>query len=82
MVSHSLPPVSRPAPRLTARSILSAGTELFLALAIASNKVGLPETSAPPALAETSIALINFAKFLARRESIIAFLCFVVAHLE
>jgi hypothetical protein len=61
---------------------LSAGTEFFFALAIASNNVGLPETSAPPARAETSIALISFAKFLARLESIIAFLCLVVAHLE
>jgi hypothetical protein len=32
--------------------------------------------------AATSIALINFAKFFARRLSMIAFLCFVVAHLE
>jgi hypothetical protein len=62
--------------------MLSAGTEFFFALAIASNNVGLPETSAPPDLADTSIALINFAKFLARLESIIAFLCLVVAHLE
>jgi hypothetical protein len=61
---------------------LSAGTEFFFAFAIASNRVGLPETSAPPALAETSMAFINLAKFLARRESIIAFLCLVVAHLE
>jgi len=35
----------------------------FFALAIASNNVGLPETSAPPDLADTSIALINFANF-------------------
>ncbi|CAB4576146.1 unannotated protein [freshwater metagenome] len=82
IVSHSLPPVSSPAPLFTARSILSAGTEFFFAFAIASKRVGLPDTSAPPDRAETSIALINLAKFFARRESIIAFLCFVVAHLE
>jgi hypothetical protein len=40
--------------------MLSAGTEFFLAFAIASKSVGFPETSAPPALADTSIALINF----------------------
>jgi hypothetical protein len=49
---------------------------------MASNKVGFPEISAPPDLADTSIALISFAKFLARLESMIAFLCLVVAHLE
>ena len=62
--------------------MLSAGIEFFFALAIASKRVGFPSTSGPPLRAATSIALINFAKFFARRPSITAFLCFVVAHLE
>ena len=82
MVCQSAPPDSRPAPRFTARSMLSAGIEFFLAFAIASKRVGFPSTSGPPLREATSIALINLAKFLARRLSMTAFLCFVVAHLE
>src|SRR3954447_15395109 len=58
------------------------GTELFLAFWMASKRVGLPEMSAPPARAATSMFLISFAKSLPRLASITAFLCFVVAHLE
>src|SRR5262245_3327502 len=58
------------------------GTELFFAFWMASKRVGLPEMSAPPARAATSMFLISFAKSLPRLASITAFLCFVVAHLE
>src|SRR3954467_12394800 len=71
-----------PAPRLTARSMLSLGTELDFALAMASASVGLPAGSPPPVRAATSTFLISFAKSLPRRASTTAFLCFVVAHLE
>src|SRR5690606_1700084 len=72
----------RPAPRLIARSMLSPGTEFFFALCTASASAGLPAKSGPPILAATSMPLMYFAKAFARRESRIAFLCFVVAHLE
>src|SRR3954467_4670397 len=72
----------RPAPRLIARSILSLGTEVFLAFWTASSRPGLPDMSAPPARAATSMFLISLAKDFARRASITAFLCLVVAHLE
>jgi hypothetical protein len=62
--------------------MLSLGTEFFLALVIASYKVGLPSGSAPPFLADTSIALTYFANALDRLESISAFLRLIVAHLE
>jgi hypothetical protein len=62
--------------------MLSLGTDVFLAFWIASTRVGLPERSAPPIFAATSMFLMSFANALARRESVIAFLCFVVAHLE
>src|SRR3954467_10788831 len=62
--------------------MLSLGTEVFLAFCTASTRVGLPERSAPPILAATSMFLMSLAKDLARRESMTAFLCFVVAHLE
>ena len=82
IVIQSFAPASSPAPRLIARSMLSAGIEDFLAFVIASNNVGFPSRSAPPLRAATSIARICFAKTFARRLSIIAFLCLVVAHLE
>src|SRR6478609_1690552 len=78
--STASPPM--PAPRLMARSMLSLGTEVFLAFCTASYSVGLPARSAPPILAATSMFLISFAKDFARRESMTAFLCLVVAHLE
>src|ERR687894_216861 len=71
-----------PAPRLMARSMLSFGTDVFLAFCTASYSVGLPETSAPPSFAATSMFLMSLANDLARRASMTAFLCFVVAHFE
>src|SRR5690606_37205277 len=78
--STASPPM--PAPRLIARSMLSLGTEVFFALSTASKSVGLPCRSAPPSLAATSMFLMSLAHDLARRASMTAFLCFVVAHLE
>src|SRR3954471_20152328 len=82
MVCQSAPPASAPLPRLTARSMLSLGTEVFLAFWIASNSVGLPAGSPPPVRAATSMFLISLANSLPRLASIAAFLCLVVAHLE
>src|SRR4029079_19157523 len=71
-----------PAPRLIARSMLSFGTEVFLAFWTASKRVGLPDRSAPPILAATSMFLMSLANDLARRLSMTAFLWLGVAHLE
>src|SRR5689334_411611 len=62
--------------------MLSLGTELPLAFAIASASVGLPAGSPPPVRAATSTFLISLAKSLPRRASTTAFLCLVVAHFE
>src|SRR6476469_3275866 len=82
IVSYDAPPASAPEPRLTARSMLSLGTEDFLAFWIASYSVGLPAGSPPPMRAATSMFLISLANILPRLASMTAFLCFVVAHLE
>ena len=82
MVSQSEPPASSPEPRLRARSMLSLGTEAFLALRIMSSSVGLAEGSPPPVRAATSMFLISLANSLPRLASLAAFLCLVVAHLE
>src|SRR5699024_9342273 len=82
MVSQSAPPASSPAPRLRARSMLSLGTEVFLAFWIASNSVGLPAGSPPPIRAATSTFLTSLANILPRLASFAAFLCLVVAHFE
>src|SRR5271167_2305791 len=82
MVCQSAPPASSPAPRLRARSMLSLGTDVFLAFWMASYSVGLPAGSPPPVRAATSMFLINRANSLPRRASLTAFWCFVVAHLE
>src|SRR6185312_4165880 len=82
IVSYAAPPASAPDPRLTARSMLSLGTEDFLAFWIASYSVGLPAGSPPPIRAATSMFLISLANILPRRASMTAFLCLVVAHLE
>src|SRR3954470_19768475 len=82
IVSYAAPPASAPEPRLTARSMLSLGTELFLAFWMASKSVGLPSGSPPPVRAATSMFLISLANILPRRASMTAFLCLVVAHLE
>ena len=65
-----------------ARSFIFALCATVLALAIASKRVGLPSISGPPLRDATSIALMSLAKFFARRLSMTAFLCLVVAHLE
>src|SRR4051812_40398800 len=62
--------------------MLSLGTELDFALAIASARVGLPAGSPPPVRAATSTVLMSFANSFPRRASTTAFLCLVVAHLE
>src|SRR5699024_7587923 len=80
--SPSAPPASSPAPRLRARSTLSAGTEFFLAFWMASYSVGFPAGSPPPVRAATSTFLTSRANSLPRLASIAAFLCLVVAHLE
>src|SRR4249919_83969 len=82
IVWYSAPPASAPDPRLTARSMLSLGTEDCFAFWIASYSVGLPAGSPPPVRAATSMFLISFAKSLPRLASTTAFLCLVVAHLE
>src|SRR6478752_7318909 len=82
MVCQSAPPASAPEPRLTARSMLSLGTEDFLAFWMASQSVGFPSGSAPPTLAATSMFLISLANSLPRLASLAAFWCLVVAHLE
>src|SRR3954462_15638682 len=82
MFSYWAPPASAPLPRRTARSMLSFGTELFLAFWIASYSVGLPVGSPPPVRAATSTFLISLANILPRLASMTAFLCLVVAHLE
>src|SRR4051794_13988288 len=82
IVSYAAPPASAPDPRLTARSMLSLGTEDFFAFWMASNSVGLPAGSPPPVRAATSMFLISLAKSLPRLASMPAFLRFVVAHLE
>src|SRR4051795_13339114 len=61
--------------------MLSLGTELDFALAIASANVGLPAGSPPPVRAATSTFLMSFANSFPRRASTTAFLCLVVAHL-
>src|ERR1700753_3692352 len=82
MFSYWAPPASWPEPRRTARSMLSLGTELFLAFWMASYSVGLPAGSPPPVRAATSTFLISLANSLPRLASTTAFLCLVVAHLE
>src|SRR6266511_4022705 len=82
IVWYSAPPASAPEPRLTARSMLSFGTEDFFAFWMASYRVGFPPGSPPPIRAATSMFLISFAKSLPRFASTTAFLCLVVAHLE
>src|SRR5690606_13262497 len=82
MLRYSTDSPEMPAPRLIARSMLSLGTDVFLAFCTASYRVGFPARSAPPILAATSMFLMSLANDFARRASMTAFLCFVVAHLE
>src|SRR3954451_13634158 len=62
--------------------MLSFGIEASRALAMASASRGLPSGSPPPSLAATVIARASLVKSLPRRESTIAFLCLIPAHLE
>src|SRR3954454_16792079 len=62
--------------------MLSLGMEASRALEMASARRGLPSGSPPPSLAATVIARASFVKSLPRRESTIAFLCYIPAHLE
>src|SRR5689334_10837955 len=82
IVCQSAPPASAPDPRLTARSMLSFGTDVFFAFWMASYRVGFAPGSPPPVRAATSMFLISLANILPRLASMAAFLCFVVAHLE
>src|SRR5919107_1529469 len=71
-----------PVPLAMARSMLSLGIEASLAFCTASARAGLPSTSPPPSLAATTIARASFVNAFPRRESTIAFLCLIEAHLE
>src|SRR6201991_5159987 len=62
--------------------MLSLGIEASLAFCTASPSAALPTTSPPPSFAATVIARASFVKSLPRRESTIAFLCLIPAHLE
>src|SRR3954464_2310916 len=71
-----------PVPLAIARSMLSFGIEASLAFCTASASEGLPSMSPPPSLAATVIARASLVNSLPRRESTIAFLCLIPAHLE
>src|SRR3954452_25544764 len=71
-----------PVPFAIARSMLSFGIEASRAFCTASDSAGLPSMSPPPSLAATVIARASLVNSLPRRESTIAFLCLIPAHLE
>src|SRR3954466_8786137 len=71
-----------PGPLATAPSMLSLGIEASLAFEMASASDGLPSGSPPPSFAATVIARVSLVNSLPRRESTIAFLCLIDAHLE
>jgi len=79
IVCQSAPPASAPEPRLTARSMLSIGTDDLRAFWMASYRVGFPAGSPPPVRAATSMFLMSRANSLPRFASTTAFLCLVVA---
>src|SRR3954470_13596363 len=62
--------------------MLSLGIEASLAFCTARPRAGLPSTSPPPSFAATVIARASLVNNLPRRESTIAFLCLIPAHLE
>src|ERR1035437_7045003 len=64
---------------LTALSIFSAGIFTFLAFSIAARRPG--DSFPPESLASTEIKRTNLEKILLFLESVIAFLCFICAHL-
>src|SRR3954462_6260010 len=71
-----------PVPLAIARSMLSLGIEASLAFWTASASAALPTMSPPPSRAATVIARASLVKSLPLRESTIAFLCLIEAHLE
>src|SRR6195952_2635584 len=71
-----------PVPFAIARSMLSLGIDASLAFWTASWSDGLPSRSPPCSRAAVVIARASFVKSLPRRESTIAFLCLIDAHLE
>jgi hypothetical protein len=78
--STDSPPM--PAPRLMARSMLSFGHRGLLGLEDRVEQGRVSLQVGPPSFAATSMFLMSFAHDFARRESMTAFLCLVVAHLE
>src|SRR4051794_37101150 len=62
--------------------MLSLGIEASLAFCTARPSAALPTMSPPPSFAAVVIARASFVKSLPRRESTIAFLCLIDAHLE
>src|SRR5580658_9030523 len=62
--------------------MLSLGIEASLALRIARSSAGLPTGSPPPSRAATVMARVSLENCAPRRESTIAFLCLMEAHLE
>src|SRR3954453_14621298 len=70
-----------PVPLAIARSMLALGIEASRAFCTASASAALPTTSPPPSLAATVIARASLVNSLPRRESTIAFLCLIPAHL-
>src|SRR3954463_2474462 len=61
--------------------MLSLGIEASLASGPARPRAALPTMPPPPSLAATVIARASLVKSLPRRESTIAFLCLIPAHL-
>src|SRR3954447_18173382 len=62
--------------------MLFLGIEASLAFWTARPRAGLPSRSPPPSFAATVIARASLVNSLPRRESTIAFLCLIPAHLE
>src|SRR5687767_10997591 len=82
MISSSWPPSSSPVPFMMARLMLSAGMLSVLASAMAFRSRGFPSGSPPPIRAAIVISLMNLVKARPRFESIAAFLCLILCHLE
>src|SRR3954449_8066065 len=82
MVSSAAASAPAPVPLAMARSMLSLGIEASRAFWTASARAALPSMSPPPSLAATVTARASLVNSLPRRESTIAFLCLIEAHLE
>ncbi|CAB4938232.1 unannotated protein [freshwater metagenome] len=61
--------------------MLSLGMDASLAFWTASASDGLPTMSPPPSFAAIVMWRLSFVNILPRRESTIAFLCLMLAHL-